>query len=87
MRRTTSAPEPAMLDVYGVARRYSVRPATIWAWIHQGKLPQPLRLTSGCSRWSLERLKQWEAEKEAECAPRREWEERQRRKQQKEIAT
>jgi prophage regulatory protein len=78
MERTNYA--PAFFDVHGIARRYDVKPATVWAWMQQGKFPQPLRLTAGCSRWSLDDLKDWEKQKRSECAPRPEWEERERRK-------
>ncbi len=83
MKRTRSDYEPAFFDVHGVATRYDVKRATVWAWMQQGKFPQPIRLTAGCSRWSLEDLKVWEDEKRAERAPRPEWEERERRKQQR----
>ena len=82
MKRTRNNYEPAFLGVFAVARRYDVKPATIWAWMEQGKIPPPSRLTAGTSRWSIEDLKEWEDQKRAERAPRPEWEERQRRMQQ-----
>ena len=78
--------EPAFLDILAVARRYNVTRATIWAWMSQGRIPQPMRITPGCSRWSLEDLRAWEDEKRSERAPRPEWEEGQRRKQQRDKA-
>ena len=75
--------EPAFLDILAVARRYVVKPATVWAWMSQGRIPQPMRITPGCSRWALDDLKKWEDQKRAERAPRPEWEEAQRRKQQR----
>ena len=83
MERTKTNYEPAFLDIYAVARRYDVKRATIWAWMQQGKFPQPVRLTAGTSRWAIEDLKVWEDEKRAERAPRPQWEERERRKQQR----
>ena len=74
--------EPAFLDIHAVAKRYNVTRATIWSWMSQGRIPQPMRLTPGCSRWPLDDLKVWENQKRAERAPRPEWEERERRKQQ-----
>ena len=70
----------AFLDIHAVASRYDVKPATVWAWMSQGRIPQPMRITPGCSRWSLDDLKDWENQKRAERAPRPEWEERERRK-------
>ena len=83
MERTKTKFERVFLDIHAVARRYDVKRATIWSWMSQGRFPQPLRLTPGCSRWSLDDLKAWEDEKRAECAPRHQWEEAQRRKQQR----
>ncbi len=81
--RNENGYQRAFLDIHAVARRYDVKRATIWAWMQQGKLPQPIRLTAGCSRWSLDDLKSWEQEKRDERAPRPQWEERERRKQQR----
>lgn len=83
MERTKTNYEPAFLDVHGVARRYQVQPATVWAWMQQDKVPQPMRLTPGCSRWSVADLKKWEDQKRSERCARPEWEERERRKQQR----
>ena len=81
MERTRNN-EPAFLDIHAVARRYNVTRATIWSWMAQGRIPQPMRITPGCSRWALDDLQAWEAELRSECAPRNQWEELQRRKQQ-----
>ena len=78
-------PPPEFLDVHGVANRYGITAATVWSWINQGKIPQPLRLTAGTSRWAVRDLEQWEEEKRQERAPRRMWEEAQRRKRIKEA--
>ena len=81
MERTRNNNEPAFLDIHSVARRYDVRPTTIWSWMKQGKFPQPVRFTAGTSRWSIEDLWEWEDQKRAERCPRHEWEEHERRKQ------
>ena len=81
MERTKNDYEPTFFDVHGVARRYNVKAATIWKWMSEGRFPQPMRLTPGCSRWSLDDLKAWEDQKRAECAPRYQWEEAQRKQQ------
>ena len=83
MERTKNNYERDFLDINAVARRYDVKRATVWAWMSQGRFPQPMRLTPGCSRWSIEDLKVWEDQKRSEVAPRPEWEEGQRRKQQR----
>ena len=83
MERTKTNHEGEFLDIHEVARRYGVTRATVWSWMQQGVIPQPMRITPGCSRWALADLKVWEDEKRAERAPRPEWEENQRRKQQR----
>ena len=81
MERTKNNYERDFLDINAVARRYDVKRATVWAWMSQGRFPQPMRLTPGCSRWSLDDLKVWEDQKRSECAPGHQWEEAQRKQQ------
>ncbi len=81
MKRTRDDYEPAFFDVRGVARRYSVRAATIWSWMQQGKFPQPVRFTAGTSRWAIADLRTWEDQKRAERCARPQWEEAQRKQQ------
>lgn len=87
MKRTRTDYERPFLDVYAVARRYDVRHTTIWTWVREDRFPPPMRLQPDVSRWSIEQLRGWEAEKLAEAAKRPEWEERQRRKQRQEAKT
>jgi predicted DNA-binding transcriptional regulator AlpA len=82
MKRTLDAKEPSFLDVNGVAARYNVKAATVWAWAREGKLPQPVRLTAGTSRWRVKDLEAWEEQRMAESGRnRRDFLEIQRRKQ------
>lgn len=85
MEATNTNDEPAFLDVHGVAARYDVKHTTIWDWSRQGKMPQPLRFSGGCSRWSLADLEQWEDQLRGESAPRHEWDEMQRRKRPRSV--
>ena len=32
-------------DAMGVSRN------TVWRWVRDGRLPEPVRLSPGCSRW------------------------------------
>lgn len=48
-----------------VAARYDSSRATIWRWVQEGKLPKPVKLTNGTTRWKLCDLEKWEAEQEA----------------------
>ena len=44
-----------------VADRYSVGIDTVWRWVRQGYLPQPVYLRPKCPRWSEATLLEWEA--------------------------
>jgi len=43
-----------------VGQRYDVCRATPWRWAKEGKFPQPVRLSPGCTRWLLADLEEWE---------------------------
>lgn len=43
----------AFLTDEEVARRFRVTRQTIWRWAGEGRLPSPLRLSPGTSRWRL----------------------------------
>jgi len=45
-----------------LAARYEVSRATIWRWTHEKRLPQPIKLSAGCTRWKLSDIEAWEAE-------------------------
>jgi prophage regulatory protein len=82
IQKSTTPEERSFLDARAVAHRYGISVATVWSWLDRGLLPQPIRFSFGCSRWRLETLERFEAEREAECAPRTDWEREQRRKRQ-----
>lgn len=48
-----------------VATRYDSSRATVWRWANEGRLPKPIKLTNGTTRWKLADLERWEAEQEA----------------------
>ena len=41
-----------LADLFGVSR------ATVWRWAASGILPQPVKLSPGCTRWRLDQIKQ-----------------------------
>lgn len=47
-----------------VAARYESSRATIWRWVKEGKLPRPVKLASGTTRWKLSDLQSWESAQE-----------------------
>lgn len=40
-----------------VASLLSIHVATVWRMVQRGVLPQPIRLGTRCTRWSLEAVK------------------------------
>jgi prophage regulatory protein len=46
-------PTSDLLTVNDVARRLKVGVRTVWRWLAQGRLPQPLRFTALCVRWRI----------------------------------
>ena len=48
-----------------VAERYDTSRATIWRWAREGKIPKPVRLSAGSTRWNLDELLQFEKKQEA----------------------
>lgn len=47
-----------------VAARYDSSRATVWRWVKEGKLPHPIKLTNGTTRWKISDLERWESEQE-----------------------
>ena len=60
------AAQAAFLSERDVARRYGIHPKTPWYWIHSRGFPQPIRLGPRCTRWRLEDLQAWEADRARE---------------------
>lgn len=48
-----------------LAERYGVNKATIWRWSKSGILPKPIKLSDQCTRWLLEAVEQFDAERSA----------------------
>ncbi|MDS9467823.1 helix-turn-helix domain-containing protein [Paracoccus sp. MBLB3053] len=47
------------LSVKDLAAALGISPATVWRWAAQGRLPQPRRFSPGCTRWSLDEVREW----------------------------
>jgi len=46
----TTAPTGYASDT-ALAKYFEVSRATIWRWTQEGRLPQPIKLSPGCTRW------------------------------------
>ena len=46
-----------LITVREVASLLSIHPATVWRLCERGALPQPIRMGTRCTRWSLEAVK------------------------------
>lgn len=47
-----------------LAARYGVSRTTVWRWAQHGRIPQPVKLSPGCTRWKLSEIEVWEQSKE-----------------------
>lgn len=52
----------AYLSDAQLAQRYHVSRATIWRWSSEGRIPKPVKLTPGCTRWRHSDMSKWEQE-------------------------
>lgn len=49
-----------------LAGRYSVTRQTVWRWLKTDPaFPKPISLSPGCTRWRLDEIEAWEAERRA----------------------
>ncbi|KAB8180171.1 AlpA family phage regulatory protein [Lysobacter maris] len=46
-----------------LAVRYGINRATVWRWSDAGTLPQPVKLSPGCTRWRLSDIQAFEADR------------------------
>lgn len=46
-----------------LAERYSVHRVTIWRWLQQGYLPEPIKI-GGVTRWNLEKIEEFDAQRD-----------------------
>ena len=58
-----SAPDDQFLRDKQVAKRYDTSVPSIWRWAREGRIPKPIKIAPGTSRWSLRELVASEAEK------------------------
>lgn len=54
------APNERYLRDSEVAHRYGICRQTAWRWAAQGKLPEPIKLSQGVTRWRLSDLRDHE---------------------------
>lgn len=48
-----------LLDVKQVAELLNIGASTVWALVKEGRFPEPIRLTSRCSRWKRSDVVAW----------------------------
>ena len=53
---------PTHINDKQAAARYSFSRATWWRLVRNGKAPQPVKLSPGCTRWRVADLEAWENE-------------------------
>lgn len=57
---------PTYLSDVQLAERYGVARSTIWRWTDLGILPQPVKISAGCTRWSSAAIDRLDAERESQ---------------------
>ena len=55
--------EKVFVNDVELANRYGIARQSVWRWVKEGRLPAPVKLSPGCSRWRLAGIEQWESEK------------------------
>ena len=48
-------PHRYVSDIW-LAKYFGVERTTIWRWTRQGRLPEPIKLSPGCTRWDLTKI-------------------------------
>lgn len=66
-----AGPPPILVDARRVAALLGVGLRTLRTMDAAGRLPKPVRLSSGCVRWRLAELRDWT---DAGCPDREAWE-------------
>ena len=51
-----------------LASRYGVSKQTVWYWLRIGKLNKPIKLGPNSTRWTIETIEQFEADRSSESA-------------------
>ena len=51
-----------------LASRYGVSKQTVWYWLRIGKLNKPIKLGANSTRWTIETIEQFEADRSSESA-------------------
>lgn len=61
MPNTTTKTETisALIDAKELAELLSVSKPSIWRWLSEGRLPEPIRLTAQCLRWRRDQVNDW----------------------------
>lgn len=53
------------LNAKQLAKRYNVAIQTIYRWEREDKFPKRIRLADNCTRWRLDEIEAWEAQRGA----------------------
>lgn len=40
-----------------LAQIFAISRATVWRWAAEGRIPHPVKLSPGCSRWNIEAVR------------------------------
>ena len=66
-RQRRSASQKKYLTDLDLAERWGCSRDTIWRWNRLHSIPPPTRLGPNCTRWRLDRIEEWEDEREEQA--------------------
>lgn len=49
-------PKSGYVSANSLALAFETTPSTIWRWSKSGRLPKPVKLAEGTTRWNLEEI-------------------------------
>lgn len=57
--RDASLVPSVLIDATELAQMLLISKPSVWRWLSEGRLPEPIRLTAQCLRWRREAVLAW----------------------------
>ena len=51
------------LRVKQVAKKIGIGKSTVWLWVKEGKLPEPIKISSRVTVWEEDKITEWQNSK------------------------
>ena len=59
MTEENSSPKSLLLTASELGELLGANRSTIWSWHSAGRIPLPVRIGGGCTRWRRSEIEQW----------------------------